>query len=319
MHCHVACLGEGGSGCFISRKMRRSLKYRVYLRAMGLTERELTASGDAIVFERLAGSIADSKRVSKAVVLALDGVVTDGELDREKTEVYVPDAFVARGAAEHKELLFGASVNPYRKDALERLVWAKKHGAVLVKWIPSIMEIDPADPRLASFYRKLAELKLPLLTHTGSESSFTRSRDELGDPLRLRLPLSLGVTVIAAHIAASGETDGQPNFERLRPLFAEYPKLYADISSLTQINHLGYLVKALKDPLIETRLLYGSDWPLQFSPLVSPWYQLRHIGPRRAVSVGRIRNRWDKDVALKEAMGVREDVFARTAAVLKAD
>ena len=42
---------------------------------------------------------------------------------------------------------FDASVNPYRRDALERLDGAVASGAVLLKWLPSIQEIDPADPQ----------------------------------------------------------------------------------------------------------------------------------------------------------------------------
>jgi len=58
----------------------------------------------------------------------------------------VPNEFVAEMAARHTNLLFGASVNPYRRDALARLEWAKAHGAVLGNGSPPIMEIDPADP-----------------------------------------------------------------------------------------------------------------------------------------------------------------------------
>ena len=78
------------------------------------------------------------------------------------------------------------------------------------KWLPPIQHIDPANQRLVPFYLRLKELGLPLLSHTGSEHSFTRARNELGDPERLRLPLSLGVTVIAAHAAGSGRNQGKP-------------------------------------------------------------------------------------------------------------
>tara|TARA_Y100000588_G_scaffold311497_1_gene337567 strand:- start:338 stop:457 length:120 start_codon:yes stop_codon:yes gene_type:complete len=36
--------------------------------------------------------------------------------------------------------------------------------------------------------------------------------------MRLELPLKLGVTVIAAHIATTGENESMPNFERIFPL-----------------------------------------------------------------------------------------------------
>lgn len=86
---------------------------------------------------------------------------------------------------------------------------------------------------------------------------------------------------------------------------------YTDISSLTQINKLGYLVRALKNPHVTGRMLYGSDWPLQFFPLVSPWYHIRHIGIRRAWRVSRIDNPWDRDIKLKEALGVPDSTFER--------
>ena len=213
--------------------------------------------------DRISESLAQSKYVSRAVLLALDGVVdADGNLDTNRTEVYVPNEFVAEMAARHTNLLFGASVNPYRRDALARLEWAKAHGAVLVKWIPPIMDIDPADPRLIPFYKKMAELKLPLLSHTGKEKSFSRADEELGDPEKLRLPLSLGVTVVAAHIASSEKYHGERGPDRLARLMREYPNLYTDISALTQINRPGSLKEALTRPEFSGRLVYGTDFPL---------------------------------------------------------
>ena len=176
--------------------------------------------------------LAKSKFVSKAVVLALDGVIdAKGQFDTNRTEVYVPDEFVAQMVARHTNLLFGASVNPYRPDALERLEWAKARGAVLVKWIPPIMEINPDDPKLIPFYKKMAALNLPLLCHTGKEGSFSRADAAFGDPEKLRLPLSLGVTVIAAHIAAGANYHGERGPDRLARLMREYPNLYTDISA----------------------------------------------------------------------------------------
>ena len=87
----------------------------------------------------------------------------------------MPNEFVAKMVAQHTNFLFGASVNPYRSDAIARLEWAKAHGAVLVKWIPPIMEINPDDPKLIPFYKKMAELNLALLSHTGREKSFSRA------------------------------------------------------------------------------------------------------------------------------------------------
>ena len=138
----------------------------------------------------------------------------------------------------------------------------------------------------------------------------------LGDPLRLTLPLDLGVTVIAAHIASTGSTNGELNFERISGLMARYPNLLTDISALTQFTRSDRLLLALARPQFEGRLVYGSDWPLQFFPLVSPWYQFPALSVAQIKAIGEIDNKWDRDVALKEAMGTPSEVFARPAALL---
>ncbi len=318
MHVHVAGLGYGDSGCFINETMRENFRFPFYLWAMGVTEEELKKNGDQLLFKRLSHNIAASTSVDQAVILAMDGYVTDsGELDRAKTQIFVPNDFVASETARYDNLLFGASINPNRLDAVERLRAARARGAVLVKWIPSIMNIDPANPKYEPFYKVMTELQIPLLTHTGMEKSFAGARDELADPHRLRLPLKLGVTVIAAHIASSGESEGQDNFERILPMFAEHPNLYTDISSLTQLNKLGYLARALDVEGIPERMLYGTDWPLQFFPLVSSWYHVDHIGVEEAWEVSDVENLWDRDVALKRAFGVPDTVFERAGKLLK--
>ena len=316
MHVHTAGIGAGGSGAFVGAEMRGNLRFRFYLRAFGVSEEELEAEGDGLVIRKISALVGESEEVARAIVLAMDGVVADGELDREATQFYVPNDFVAAQVARYDNLCYGASVNPYRHDALARLHQARSDGALLIKWIPNIMHFDPADPAIEPFYRKLVELDLPLLSHAGKELAFADARDDFGDPRRLALPLSLGVTVIAAHIATTGENEGVGNFERILPMFDEYPNLYSEISSLTQVNKRNYLKRALEVPGLDERLLYGTDYPLQFRLLVSSFYHLQDIGVANARSVNSISNPWDRDVALKRAMGTPEHVFAKSAELL---
>jgi hypothetical protein len=312
MHCHIAGIGAGGSGCFVSPRLRNNFRFKIYLRSFGVSEKELLQQGDGLVGDRISESLAQSKFVSRAVLLALDGVVdANGNLDTNRTEVYVPNEFVAEVAARHTNLLFGASVNPCRRDALARLEWAKAHGAVLVKWIPPIMAIDPGDSKLIPFYKKMAELKLPLLSHTGKEKSFSSAAQEYGDPDKLRLPLSLGVTVVAAHIAAAGTYHGERGPDRLARMMGEFPNLYTDISALTQINRLGRLKEALTRPEFSGRLVYGTDYPLINTLLVSPWYSL-HLSLWQKFSIWRTKNPWDRDVLTKDDLGVPTETFARS-------
>ena len=312
-HAHVAGLGYGGSGAFINQTMRDNYRFDFFLKWMGVTVEELETTGDSVVIKKLSDRISQSRYVDQAIVLALDGVIDEQtrQLDREMTQYYVPNDYIAAETAGYPNLLFGASINPNRPDAIDRLERAYDQGAVLVKWIPSIMHIDPADERIIPFYRRMVELKLPLLSHTGMEKSFPHARNELADPHRLELPLKLGVTVIAAHISTTGESEGEDNFQRILPMFDQYPNLYGDISSLTQINKLGYLARALKHPGLPQRMIYGTDWPLQYFPVVTPWYHLRHISISKAWRVSRTDNEWDRDIKLKLAFGVPLEVFNR--------
>ena len=318
IHCHAAGTGAGESGCFVSPRLRRSWKYRFYLRAFGVTEEELLRQGDGLILERLSSGVAGSGRVDAAVVLALDGVVGDnGRLDLDQTELYVPDAFVAQECRKHDNLLFGASINPRGWDALERLERAAADGAVLVKWLPSIQFIDPANPRFVPFYRRLRELGLPLLCHTGEEESFTRARNELGDPERLRLPLEEGVTVIAAHCASNGRNCGEANFDRFLRLCREFPNLYGDVSALTQANRLGHLPRVLAREELKGRLLFGTDMPLAATAIVSPWFQLFRLPLGEIRRIAAIPNPWDRDVALKLALGMPEEILGNGAQLIK--
>lgn len=313
IHCHTAGIGAGASGCFVSSAMRRNFRFNFFLKTFGVTESELLQHGDGLVLERLSQRLGESRHVSAAVVLAMDGVVDSrGALDESATEIYIPNDYLGQECRKYPNLLFGASINPCRSDALERLELAAEDGAVLLKWLPSVQMINPGDARLKPFYRRLAEFNLPLLTHTGGEESFTRVDSSLADPLRLRGALDEGVTVIAAHCASNGRYDGQPNMERLMLLLGEYPNLYADISSLTQVNRLGHLSRVLRHKSIHDRLLYGSDMPIINSFITSPWWHAYRIPFPEVLRIAAIKNPWDRDVELKIALGVTDEILGNS-------
>jgi len=310
MHCHAAGIGAGNSGCYISPDLLSSYKFSFYLKSFYVTRKELEEYGDGLVIQRLSEKLNISKQVSCAIVLALDGVIdSTGELDYSRTEVYIPNEFVLKETNKYPNLYFGASINPYRKNALELLERYAKQGAQLIKWLPSIQYIRVNDSSIIPFYKKMIELDLPLLTHVGNEKSFSKADNALCDPALLELPLSLGVTVIAAHMATTGKNNGQENHERLIPMFKKYANLYGDISSLTQINKKKYLGEILKHKHLHARLLYGSDMPLINTLLVSPWYFPVKLKWKKIRGLGRVENIWDKDVELKRALGVPEEVF----------
>jgi len=276
---------------------------------MHINHNDVKKQGDSLIIKQLSRMISESQYVERVVVLAIDGKVRNGKLDKDNTEYYIPNEFVCKETRKYDNLLFGASINPYRSDAIEQLEWAKENGAVLIKWIPSIMNIDPSDPALIPFYKKMLDLDLPLLTHTGQERSFTGSRHDLEDPLKIELPLKLGLTVIAAHIATTGTSQGQDNYERILPLFDKYPNLYGDISSLTQVNKLSYLKKVLKENRLKGRLIYGTDWPLQSFPVITPFAFPSKLTLAQMIHIASMTNDWDRDVVLKQTLGMDSQVF----------
>ncbi len=309
-HVHAAGLGEDGSGCYVSEAIKDSYKLTEYLKAFGATREDLKKYGDRYSIEKIAKWVEGSATVKQAVVLAVDGAVDEkGELDLKNTEFYVPNEFVLRETKKYPRLKWGASINPLRKDAIERLDAAKADGAVLIKWLPPIQGFDPANPKLTEFYVRMRYHELPLLSHTGQERSFTRADDSFADPRKLKLALNLGVTVIAAHAATTGETDGRENIDWLLEMLPVYPNLYADISSLTQINKLGYLRKLLLDKRSRGKLIYGSDFPLSNTKLVSPYYFPLDLTWAMMRKLAGIENPFDRDVALKQALGVPAEVF----------
>ena len=87
MHCHVAGIGAGDSGCFVSKELRNNFRFKIYLKAFGVTVAETEKKGDQLLVERLAKGIKESQRVGAAIILAMDGAMdANGQLARSRTE-----------------------------------------------------------------------------------------------------------------------------------------------------------------------------------------------------------------------------------------
>ena len=121
--------------------------------------------------------IDETEQLDAAVVLAFDAVYDrDGRLDCANTHLYVTNDYVIELCRRHPKMLFGASVHPYRKDAVAEIERCVEAGAVLLKWLPIVQDFNPADERCFPFYEALAHHKLPLLSHTGGEKSLPIAR-----------------------------------------------------------------------------------------------------------------------------------------------
>ncbi|MFA5140299.1 MAG: amidohydrolase family protein [Elusimicrobiota bacterium] len=300
VHVHLMALPTPTNGCRMSRRMRRSpAVLGVALRdGLPLSDPETT---NRRYVEQLLRRLGSSELVSGAVVLAMDGVYDGaGELDEGRTDVLISNDYVFQVAAAHPQLLPGVSVHPGRKDALDELERCFAHGAALVKWLPNAQAFDPADPRWRGFYRALARLGLPLLSHIGFEFSLIGSDQSVGNPERLLPALEEGVTVIAAHGCSSGVVY-ERHFGAMLDLARRFPNLYVDTSALSLPNRVLALLMLKRHPELFDRLLFGTDYPL---PSFS-YPALLAFSPRGFFAAVAARSSFDRMVRVLEAVGVR--------------
>ena len=306
VHVHIIGVGTGGTGCWMSEAMRRSIQTRAGLWNLRLSidQRDLDQQYIAYLRSRMRSA----GFLKQAVVLAQDHVYSEqGDRQPERTPFHTPNQYVAGLVRENAEFLFGASIHPYRADALDELDRVTAAGAVLVKWIPNVQAIDLSDARCRAFYRKMAAHKLALLAHAGDEQAMFVAGQHYGDPRKLTVPLEEGVTVIAAHIASLGARDGRDNFDLLAEMFPRYPNLYADTSALTLFTRWRKLLAAAGRTDLHARLVHGSDFPL---PPASTLF-LGRIPFGRWWNAWKSENAFRRDFEIKQGLGLPEEIYRR--------
>ena len=192
VHCHLFGNGDSGAGPWFNPAMESLLRPQQYVQRLFYMNagcvHDSPGKVDASVVDRLRNQCAMLPAGAKVVLLAFDWARDDAGLPlRERSTFYVPDEYAANVAArDPARFEWAASVHPHARDALARLDWAAAHGARAVKWLPSAQGIDPASPRCDAFYRHLAALRLPLISHAGDERAVRGHDEALGNPLRLR-------------------------------------------------------------------------------------------------------------------------------------
>jgi predicted TIM-barrel fold metal-dependent hydrolase len=249
--------------------------------------------------------------------------------------------FVYKNVKKFPNLLWGASVHPFRKDFKEELEKAYRNGAVLVKLIPPIQAIplvssdEQVISRIKEYYSILSKYKLPLLIHLDEEGTFSKElerkfRDYVGLS-GVEAALEAGVTVIVAHVASRNSIDTHDKshdslktYDYLLKLMKEEKykgQLYADISALptilTRKDHLCKVVKDFKGN--EDRLLWGSDYPLNYwkttsTLLVGVDCNRSYFGMTsdEGYALSSKRNQWDRGIFLQKNMGVSDKIFNST-------
>ena len=229
---------------------------------------------DYSTVERMVNLAAEMPTGFKTMLFAFDWFHDEnGKPVLDNSIFHIPNDYAASVASEHSQYFeWVASVHPYRADALDALDEAKAKGARAIKWLPSGMGIDPASPKCDAFYKKAAELNLPIITHTGAESAVQGGNQAHGNPLRIRRALDAGVRIVLAHCASDGYDEDMDNgnkriksidlFTRLMDTLDYKTLVFGEISALTLINHAWAIKSVLARTDWHPRLLNGSDYPL---------------------------------------------------------
>jgi predicted TIM-barrel fold metal-dependent hydrolase len=224
--------------------------------------------------------------------------------------LYVTNDYVIELCSRHSNMRFACSVHPYRKDAVAEIERCVKSGAVLMKWLPIVQDFNPADPKCFPVYEALAHYRLPLLSHTGGEKTLPCLDLGVADPMLLVPAIERGVTVIAAHCgtrSAGSETDFLPQFARLAEMHEHF---YGDTSALNLPTRSYAWHTLLRSPTLRQKIIHGSDWPI---PSLPPVGELGFRGLRFL----REGNWMNRDVLIKQKLGLDEDYWHRAAKILR--
>jgi hypothetical protein len=309
IHTHFLGVGDAGPGAWMSPRFRRSANWAYVKLRLGLAGRP--GPVDRRYAEKLAAWAAASP-LDHVLVQAFDGVYDGrGELDRARTDFFVSNDYVFGLCREFPRLLPAASLNPARRDWSDELEKCAARGARYVKINPCAMGLDPAEPRWQSFFWRMRELNLTLMSHVGPERSLRSFGHQLADPARLEPALAEGLTVIAAHAGTAAFFDRFPYFANLVRLMERHGRLYADSSAVAQPLRWHWMRRLAAHDLVRSRLLHGSDFPV--GPNAFPWAGLSW---RQWRAQHAVENRLARDLAIKEAFGFGRESAARAARVL---
>lgn len=293
IHVHVVGTGKSSSGIWLNPKMynfynlKSYLTFKVYMSAAKIDD---IFRADEQYVDNL---IKLSKDIpGKKNILAFDkNYKSDGTPDNDKTIFYIPNDYVYRISSKFPDHFIPTiSIHPDRKDALIELEKWGKRKIKFLKWLPNSMRIDPADKKHIPFYKLLLKYDIALLTHTGEERAVEGDDfQELGNPMRLKLPLDMGVKIIMAHLASLGTCKDLENknkevmcFDLFWRLFTNENyknNLFGEISAITIYTRLGYpLNKILAHPEYHERLVNGSDYPLPAINFIYRTKQMEEMG-----------------------------------------
>ena len=317
-HVHAVGTGFGGSGCWYRPKGLTRLGAPFLLRSMGLPSSALREDFETVYTAALLRQIREAG-LDAAVLLAHEQAYReDGTVIEGCGSFYVPNDHVLGLARKHREFLAAVSIHPARRDAMDELERGLEGGAIMLKCLPNVQNIDWNDRRYRRFLERMAETGLILLAHTGSERTMPVLRPELASPRMLTQALEIGVTCIAAHCGTGMIALDPDYFGEFVAMTKRYPTLYGDNSALAglSLRFRPWQMRAIREDVeLAARILYGSDVPVPASGLVMAAFGM--IGWDDYGASREFEGTMARDLMLKRALGFSAESETRLAGLLR--
>lgn len=256
------------------------LAIRFFARKLGADPAALLARPHEAYRDTVIRRVGESKHMAKTVIFGVDAKVDEKgrELHRDPTVCATNEEVWELHTRAPDLIIPFMSVNPLRPDAIERVERYAETGFKGMKFLQNYWNVDTREKRFRPFFEKLAELKLPIIVHIGSESS-VHSHRACERLEMLEGPLEAGVTTIAAHMgleysplrllkafSKNPEHFGD-NYHRLLKMLETHDNLYADISAILTPVRAKALPHLARQERIHGKLLFGTDFPVPFTTL----------------------------------------------------
>lgn len=295
-HVHLVGTGDGANGIWFNPNMDSYLHPILKVQKSFYMNGSCAIDGevDSSTVQRMLAQLEGLPTGFKLMLFAFDWFHDEsGNPVKERSIFHIPNQYAQKIAGQHAHRFeWVCSIHPYRADAIVALEQAKAQGARAIKWLPQGMGIDPASSKCDAFYAACAQLKLPIICHTGRESAVQGGKQDDANPLKLRRALDAGVRVVLAHCASDGEDIDYDNGNKKIKSFdlflrmMDTPKyqnlLFGEISAITLFNHAWTIKPLLKRSDLHNRLLNGSDYPL---PGILPLVSLKQLVNQQLLTV----------------------------------
>ncbi|HLE47185.1 MAG TPA: amidohydrolase family protein [Candidatus Thermoplasmatota archaeon] len=195
--------------------------------------------------------------VTKAVLLAWDA-------ETATKRKPITNDHVANIAKEHADLFLGvACVDPHKGqkavDELDRAV--RKLGMKGLKLHPQIQAFHPEDAKFRPLWKKVNELKLPTIVHTGTSGLGAGAPGGDGIHLDYSRPIHLdGVAADFPDIPFLCAHAGWPWHEELLAMALHKSNVFIDISGWLP-KYLPESVLRYANSRLQDKFVFGSDYP----------------------------------------------------------